>query len=124
MSKKVENLAAYYVLRNGNKKLVTGIDSEKPATADIFCYIDHNGRYFKEEIVDQEAYIMALFSEDYGLDVQSELDKAVEIVYMTEQDAKEELSSIKKRESKYYTPEANMEYREKIRVERPRRRLW
>ena len=107
MAKKVK-----YVYKDGTVRDIKSL-TEVPLTG-VVCYVDEYGNCF-EERVNENAFMDMLFSDDFG-EVQSRETSSVDVistVFLSELQVLQKLNSIQEKE-----------FREKIRVERPRRRLW
>ena len=113
MSKEVPFMAkkVKYIYKDGTVRDINSL-TEIPL-AGVVCYVDEYGNYFEEK-VDENAFMDMLFSDDFGGDSRetSSVD-VISTVYLSELQVRQKLNSIQEKE-----------FREKIRVERPRRRLW
>ena len=98
-----------YIYKDGKIYQIKS-DSEIPL-AGVVCYIDEYGNYFEEK-VNENAFMDMLFSDDFEDGRETSTD-VISTVYLSELQVRQKLNSIQEKE-----------FREKIRVERPRRKLW
>lgn len=105
MAKKVK-----YVYKDGTIRDINSL-TEIPL-AGVVCYVDEHNNYFEEK-VNENAFMDMLFSDDFGDSRETSSVDVISTVYLSELQVRQKLNSIQEKE-----------FREKIRVERPRRRLW
>ena len=105
MAKKVK-----YVYKDGTVRDIKSL-TEVPLTG-VVCYVDEYGNCF-EERVNENAFMDMLFSDDFSNSRETSSVDVISTVYLSELQVRQKLNSIQEKE-----------FREKIRVERPRRRLW
>lgn len=105
MTKKVK-----YVYKDGTVRDIKSLT--EVSLAGVVCYVDEHNNYFEEKI-NENAFMDMLFSDDFGDSRESSSVDVISTVYLSELQVRQKLNSIQEKE-----------FREKIRVERPRRKLW